>query len=80
MTRFVVDLGDIALPKEAEAEIAADMQKMVLGHMARLRIEKPFITKFPREWWGLIARLDFDSILEGELQIGRSFLQTRGGM
>ena len=80
MTRFVVDLGDVALSKEAHSAIAGDIQKLVLGHLAGLRFEQPFITKFPRDWYGLIARLTFDGILEGEKLVNRSFLTAKGQM
>ncbi len=80
MTRFVVDLGDIALPKETQAKIASDVQKLVLGHIAEIRFEKPFITKFPKEWWGLVARLKLEHLLEGEQQIGHALATIKASM
>ena len=80
MTRFVVDLGDIALSKETQSAIAGDLQKVVLGHIAGMRYEQPFITKFPREWWGLVARLNFDHLLDAEKQLGRAFLTAKGAL
>lgn len=80
MTRFVVDLGDIALSKEAQAAISADMQKVALSHIANLHSEKPYVLRFPRDWWGFILRQDFEALLDGEKALGRGLLQTAGRM
>ena len=80
MTRFVVDLGDIALSKEVQAAINADMQKVALSHLVGYVVEKPYVFHFPREWLGLIARQDFEALLEGEKALGRGILQTAGRM
>ncbi|MGV8989528.1 MAG: hypothetical protein ACOH2H_25235 [Cypionkella sp.] len=80
MTRFVVDLGDIALSKEAQAAMSADMQKVALTHIAGLDVEKPYVIRFPRDWWGFILRQDFEAMLEGEKALGRGILQTAGRM
>jgi hypothetical protein len=78
MTRFVVDLGDIALSKDAQAALSADIQKVALSHIANLHVEKPFVLRFPRDWWGFILRQDFEALLEGEKALGRGILQTAG--
>ena len=80
MTRFVVDLGDIALSKEAQAAISADMQKVALAHIAGLDVGNPYVIRFPRDWWGFILRQDFEAMLEGEKMLGRGILQTAGRM
>lgn len=80
MTRFVVDLGDIALSKEAQAAISADIQKVALSHIANLHSERPHVIRFPRDWWGFILRQDFEALLDGEKALGRGILQTAGRM
>jgi hypothetical protein len=80
MTRFVVDLGDIALSKDAQAALNADIQKVALAHIAGLNLDKPHVFRFPREWWGFILREDFEAMLEGEKALGRGLLQTAGRM
>lgn len=80
MTRFVVDLGDIALPKDTQVALNADIQKLVLGHLAGMRFDQPFVTKFPRDWWGLIARPDFDRLFEGEKQLNRAFIAAKAAL
>ena len=80
MTRFVVDLGDISLPKEVHAAINADIQKVALGHLAGLGFSSPYVFKFPQDWLGLIIRKDFEAMLEGEQMLQRGLLQTMGRM
>lgn len=80
MTRFVVDLGDLKMSKEAQMALSTDLQKTALAHLAGIRFEDPFITKFPRDWWGLIARKDFEGLLDGEKILGRAFLTAKGAM
>ena len=80
MTRFVVDLGDIALSKEVHAAINADIQKVALTHIAGLASPNPYVFRFPREWLGLIMRQDFEALLEGEKALERGLLQTMGRM
>jgi hypothetical protein len=77
MTRFVVDLGDIALSKDVQAAISADIQKVALAHIAGLPVENPFAIHFPRDWWGFILRQDFETLLKGERELG-SILKTAG--
>lgn len=66
MTRFVVDLGDIQMTSEAEAQLADDIQKAALGYIARADIREPVAIKFPREWYGIILRPDFDGLKGAE--------------
>ena len=73
MTRFVVDLGDLALSKEVTATIESDIQKLVLGHLAGMRIDKPILSKIPRDWRGLSARFNHEQILDGEKLIQQAF-------
>ncbi len=80
MTRFVVDLGDIELSKDAQAAISADMQKVALAHISGMSAEKPYVIRFPRDWWGFILRQDFEAMLEGEKALGRGILQSAGRM
>ena len=80
MTRFVVDLGDIALSKDVQAAINADMQKVALAHIAGHAPADPHVVLFPRDWWGFILRQDFEALLEGEKALQRGILQTKGRM
>jgi hypothetical protein len=80
MTRFVVDLGDVALSKEVAAAINADIQKAVMVNLAGISLPQPMVFRFPREWLGLIIRPDFDALLKGEEQLQRGLLQARGAM
>ena len=79
MTRFVVDLGDVALSKDAAAALNAEIQKVALTHIAGIH-EKPIAIRFPRDWWGLIMRQDFEALLEGQKSLERGLLQTAGRM
>ena len=55
------------------------MHKLVLGHLAGIRYDRPFVTKFPRDWWGLVARHDFDMLFDAEKQLNRAFVTARAG-
>ncbi len=77
MTRFVVDLGDIELSRDLQAAISEDLQKTALGHMAKLRIDQPFITKFPKDWWGLVMHRQFDGLFEREMLNQKAFMTAR---
>ncbi|MCV2887747.1 hypothetical protein [Ruegeria aquimaris] len=70
MARFVVDTGDLEMDRNSELELQADIQKMVLGHIARTGFEKPWVTKFPREWYGIILHPELGPLLEREKQLG----------
>ena len=77
MTRFVVDLGDIALSPETQAAINADIQKVALAHIAKAPVAGPSAIFFPKDWWGFILRQDFEGLFEGEKQLQRGFQMTR---
>ena len=77
MTRFVVDLGDIALSPETQAAINSDIQKVALAHVARMPNAGPSAIFFPKDWWGFILRQDFEALFDGEKQLQRGFQLTR---
>jgi hypothetical protein len=66
MARFVVDLGHIELSREAQHDLADEIQKVVLARVAETRIEKPFAIKFPIPFPGIILGPEFDRVLELE--------------
>jgi len=70
MARFVVDLGDIKMSREAQQALADDIQKVVLARVAEVRIDKPFAIKFPIPFPGIILGPEFDRVLELEKQLG----------
>lgn len=70
MARFVVDLGDIEMGREAQQALADDIQKVVMARVAEIRIDKPFAIKFPIPFPGIILGPEFDRVLELEKQIG----------
>ncbi len=71
MARFVIDTGDIDMSKEDVMEMQSDLQKVTLGYIAKLGYEKPFVTRFPREWYGIFLRGGLDDIAGIEQQIGK---------
>ena len=78
MTRFVVDLGDLDVPEDLRRTISEDLQKTVLSHVAKLRFEDPIAIKFPKEWWGLIARRRLDHIIDAEAMLQKGLYAARG--
>ncbi|GAB5437378.1 MULTISPECIES: hypothetical protein [Roseobacteraceae] len=70
MARFVVDTGDLDMDRNSELELQSDIQKLVLGHVARTGFEKPWITKFPHEWYGIILNPELDPLLGREKELG----------
>lgn len=70
MTRFVVDTGALDIDKTSQLQLQEEIQKVVLGHVARTGFEKPWVTKFPREWYGIILHPDLEPLLEREKLIG----------
>ena len=80
MNRFVIDLGDIPLSKEASAALNAELQKVALAHIAGLQLDKPWVFKLPKDWRGLIMRPDFEAILEGQKVLERGLLVSAGRM
>lgn len=79
MPRFVVDLGDIDMCTEAQSALNRDIQKVALGHLAELRMERPLAIRFPIDWIGLIARLDFDRLAVAEKELGAILTPIRAG-
>lgn len=73
MTRFVIDLGDVKLSREAQQELTAELQSVALGKVAAdgagSIVDKPFAIRFPIEWQGLILRDQLEDILKVEKQI-----------
>ncbi len=72
MTRFVIDTGDLDMDRESELELQSQLQRVVLGHIAETGFEKPWVTKFPRDWYGAILNPEIDPIFDREGQIGRA--------
>ncbi len=70
MARFVIDLGDVKLSRDAEQDLAAELQSVALGKMAVTGagkiLEQLFAIRFPREWLGLILRERFEDVLQIE--------------
>ncbi len=79
MPRFVVDLGDIDMSTEAQSALNRDIQKVALGHLAEMRMERPLAIRFPIDWVGLIARLDFDRLAGVEKELGAILPSIRAG-
>ena len=78
MPRFVVDLGDMDIPEEMSRTIAEDLQKTALSHLAKLRIPDPIAVKFPKDWWGLIARFKLDAVVDAESVLQKNLFAARG--
>lgn len=72
MARFVVDLGDIELSKEAEAQMANEFQTTALSYVAKADFRRPLAVKFPIDWIGIIIRPDFKELEMGEALIGKN--------
>ena len=70
MARFVIDLGDIDMDRESQEELANELQKVALARVAEIRIDKPFVIKFPIPFPGIILGPDFDDVLGLEKQLG----------
>ncbi len=70
MARYIVDTGDLKMDRDSELELQSDIQRLVLGHVARTGFEKPWVTKFPRDWYGIILHPDLDPLLEREKEWG----------
>ncbi|WP_089993307.1 hypothetical protein [Cognatiyoonia koreensis] len=71
MPRFVIDTGDIDMSKEDVMLLQSDLQSTTLGHIAKLGYEKPWVTKFPRHWYGIILHPDLQGIPGLEEDIGK---------
>lgn len=73
MTRFVIDIGDIEISKEDHLEIQSELQAVTLRHISKAGFDKPFVVKFPRDWYGAILNPDLDRIEGLERDIGSLF-------
>jgi hypothetical protein len=71
MARFVIDTGDVEMDRTAELELQTSIQKVVLNHVAESGYEKPWVVKFPRDWYGIILHPDLDPIFDREAGIAR---------
>lgn len=72
MARFVVDTGDVELDRASEMQLQSEIQSLVLSHVARAGFEKPWVTKFPQEWYGIILHPELDPVLQREAVIGKA--------
>ena len=70
MARFVIDTGDIEISREDQMSIQSELQQVTLKHVARLGFAKPFVVKFPIDWYGIILHPDLGRIPELEKEIG----------
>jgi hypothetical protein len=70
MPRFVVDLGDVQMDRDSQEALNAAIQKTALSFLADVRVDKPFVTRFPREWLGIIIRPDIDGLNKDLGRIG----------
>lgn len=77
MARFVVDLGDVKLPKEKEMAIAHSIQRAALAELAGLPLPGPFVSHFPRDWLGFILRKELGALEAAEKQIGQAVAAIR---
>lgn len=71
MPRFVIDLGDVPMDRDSEEELNMELQKTALAFLADIRVDKPFVTRFPREWLGIIIRPDIDILNKDLGRIGQ---------
>jgi len=74
MARFVVDIGDVHMSKEALLELNKAIQSTALAHIGRHAGTDLIVTKFPKDWWGLIAYPDLGPLLDIEKTLGRNVL------
>ena len=73
MARFVVDLGDIEMNKDQEMALSGAIQKVAMAHLAQIAVEKPFVSHFPREWYGYILRREIGGLIDAEKTLAKSF-------
>lgn len=71
MTKFVVDLGDLAVPDHKKRAIAADIQRAVLAHMVDVSGAGGYHNFTPIHWLGLILRERIPELGQAEQQIGK---------
>lgn len=73
MPRFVIDTGEVDMSKEDVMLLQSELQSVTLGHVAKLGYEKPWVTKFPRHWYGIILHPDLQGLPGLEENIGKQF-------
>ena len=63
-SKFVVDFGDVTLSEEVAAHVNRSIQRAALHAVAGLdfRGDQQVTFHFPKEWLGIIARLDRNSL------------------
>lgn len=77
MPRFVIDTGDVGFSREDTMGLQLELQQVALSHVARMGTDKPFVVKFPREWYGIYLRDKLDGIADVEAQIGKQLAGLR---
>ena len=77
MARFVIDLGDVEMSKDAQAQLNTQLQQTALAAVAGIKVDKPLVVRFPWEWLGIILRRDIDGIFEADKVISRSLYDMR---
>ncbi len=70
MARFVIDTGDIEISREDHMQIQSELQQVTLKHVARLGFDKPFVVRFPIDWYGIILHPELGGLRELEKDIG----------
>ncbi len=77
MPRFVIDTGEVDFSKEDTMGLQLELQQTALRHVARMGYDKPFVVKFPREWYGIYLRNKFEGLADIETQIGKQIAGIR---
>lgn len=63
-SKFVVDFGDVTLSKEMADHVNREIQRAALHAVGHLDFQgdQQVTFHFPKEWMGIIARLDRNSL------------------
>jgi hypothetical protein len=69
MTRFVVDLGTLAISPEKERAIAAAVQTAVLSHLADVPNVRTQQALIPLRWLGIVWRPTIQEFAQAEQDI-----------
>ena len=77
MARFVVDIGDVQMSKESMLELNKTIQSVALAHIGKHAATDLLVTKFPREWWGIIIHPDFGPLKDLEATLGRNIIGVK---
>lgn len=72
MTRLVIDLGDIQMTRETEAQLADQAQQLALSYVAKADIKGPLAVQFPIDWIGIIVRPDFERLEKDVARVGEA--------